>query len=77
MLEELGVEPNVHGINLQPGKPLWFGRAPSGCLVFGLPGDPVSSLTTGRIFAGAAVTLCPLTLDHEVVQGKNSRRRRW
>lgn len=55
VLQGLGVEPLLHGINLQPGKPLWFGRASTGCLVFGLPGNPVSSLTTGRIFAGAAI----------------------
>src|SRR6185503_1232465 len=27
-----------------PGKPLWFGVAPSGAAVFGLPGNPVSTL---------------------------------
>ncbi len=55
VLEGLGVKPLLHGINLQPGKPLWFGQAENGCLVFGLPGNPVSSLTTARVFAGAAV----------------------
>jgi molybdopterin molybdotransferase len=55
VLAERGVRPVFHGIDLQPGKPLWFGVGPDGSLVFGLPGNPVSSLTTGRVFAGAAV----------------------
>jgi molybdopterin molybdotransferase len=28
----------------RPGKPLWFGIGPEGQTVFGLPGNPVSSL---------------------------------
>jgi molybdopterin molybdotransferase len=28
----------------RPGKPLWFGIAPSGTAAFGLPGNPVSAL---------------------------------
>lgn len=54
VLAQLGVRPVFHGIDLQPGKPLWFGVAPEGGLVFGLPGNPVSALTTARLFAGAA-----------------------
>jgi molybdopterin molybdotransferase len=54
VLPELGVERIFHGVSVQPGKPLWFGRAER-CLVFALPGNPVSALTTARIFAGPAV----------------------
>lgn len=54
VLPELGVENIFHGVSIQPGKPLWFGRAER-CLVFALPGNPVSALTTARIFVGAAV----------------------
>ncbi len=32
-------------INMKPGKPTTFGRIRE-CLVFGLPGNPVSSLVT-------------------------------
>jgi molybdopterin molybdotransferase len=43
-LEELGVRPIFHKVAQRPGKPLWFGVAPSGAAVFGLPGNPVSTL---------------------------------
>jgi molybdopterin molybdotransferase len=43
-LEELGVRTVFHKIAQRPGKPLWFGVAPSGAAVFALPGNPVSTL---------------------------------
>ena len=43
-LHELGVQEIFHKIAQRPGKPLWFGVAPSGAAVFGLPGNPVSTL---------------------------------
>jgi molybdopterin molybdotransferase len=43
-LEELGVRAIFHKVAQRPGKPLWFGVAPSGAAVFGLPGNPVSTL---------------------------------
>src|SRR5215469_2865177 len=44
VLEELGVHAIFHRVAQRPGKPLWFGVAPSGAAVFGLPGNPVSTL---------------------------------
>jgi len=44
VLEELGVRAIFHKVAQRPGKPLWFGVAPSGAAVFGLPGNPVSTL---------------------------------
>ncbi len=44
VLGELGVRTIVHNVAQRPGKPLWFGVAPSGAAVFGLPGNPVSTL---------------------------------
>ena len=44
VLQELGVREVFHRVAQRPGKPLWFGVAPSGAAVFGLPGNPVSSL---------------------------------
>jgi molybdopterin molybdotransferase len=44
VLEELGVQPIFHKVAQRPGKPLWFGMAPTGAAVFGLPGNPVSTL---------------------------------
>ena len=44
VLEELGVRTVFHKVAQRPGKPLWFGVASSGAAVFGLPGNPVSTL---------------------------------
>jgi molybdopterin molybdotransferase len=43
-LRNLGVEEVFHKVAQRPGKPLWFGISPAGQAVFGLPGNPVSSL---------------------------------
>ncbi|HEV7714697.1 MAG TPA: molybdopterin molybdotransferase MoeA [Steroidobacteraceae bacterium] len=43
-LEELGVQVIFHKVAQRPGKPMWFGVAPSGATVFALPGNPVSTL---------------------------------
>jgi len=43
-LEKLGVRTIFHKVEQRPGKPLWFGMAPTGAAVFGLPGKPVSTL---------------------------------
>jgi len=44
VLQELGVRTIFHKVAQRPGKPMWFGTAPSGAAVFGLPGNPVSTL---------------------------------
>jgi molybdopterin molybdotransferase len=44
VLEDLGVKRVFHRVAQRPGKPLWFGVAPGGRPVFGLPGNPVSTL---------------------------------
>jgi molybdopterin molybdotransferase len=43
-LAALGVTQIFHKVAQRPGKPLWFGTGPSGQAVFGLPGNPVSTL---------------------------------
>jgi molybdopterin molybdotransferase len=58
ILEEQGVERRFHQVHMRPGKPLWFGeRQESGrrTLVFGLPGNPVSSLVCWELFAKPAL----------------------
>ena len=58
VLEELGVVPRFHQVRLRPGKPLWFGvRSVAGrsTLVFGLPGNPVSSLVCWNLFVRPAL----------------------
>ena len=59
-LASLGVRKVFHKINLKPGKPLWFGVAPSdaggpAALVFGLPGNPVSGLVGFLLFVRPAL----------------------
>lgn len=39
---KLGIKTHFHKITQRPGKPLWFGRK-SNLVVFGLPGNPVST----------------------------------
>lgn len=53
VLAEHGVSEIFHKINMKPGKPLWFGvqEAAVRTLVFGLPGNPVSSLVGFHVFA--------------------------
>ena len=44
VLEHLGVQRHFHRVAQRPGKPLWFGATADNTLVFGLPGNPVSTL---------------------------------
>jgi molybdopterin molybdotransferase len=44
VLIELGVQEVFHKIAQRPGKPMWFGVGPQGQSIFGLPGNPVSTL---------------------------------
>jgi molybdopterin molybdotransferase len=66
VLAELGVREVFWQVAHKPGKPLWFGAAPSQALVFGLPGNPVSSLVTFELFVRPAL---------EAMQGMSPRPR--
>jgi len=59
-LAGLGVEEVFWRVALKPGKPTWFGVAPArdggrSTLVFGLPGNPVSSMVTFQLFVRPAL----------------------
>src|SRR5918993_641233 len=54
ILAELGVEEDFWGVAVRPGKPLAFG-ARGRTLVFGLPGNPVSSLVSVELFVRPAL----------------------
>ncbi len=54
VLAELGVEEDFWGVAVRPGKPLAFGSRGS-TLVFGLPGNPVSSLVAVELFVRPAL----------------------
>jgi molybdopterin molybdotransferase len=49
-LKENGVHKVFHGVAQKPGKPFWFGKTDT-ATVFGLPGNPVSTLTVFRRYA--------------------------
>ena len=55
-LASLEVEEVFWRVALKPGKPTWFGISPSGTLVFGLPGNPVSAMVTFLLFVRPAIT---------------------
>ncbi|MEX0936582.1 MAG: gephyrin-like molybdotransferase Glp [Pirellulales bacterium] len=69
VLQEMGVREIFHKVALKPGKPLWFGvhegavdtgadssgKPPT--LVFGLPGNPVSSLVTFELIVRPAMSV--------------------
>jgi molybdopterin molybdotransferase len=52
--QALGIEEVLWGVAVKPGKPLWFGVR-EGTLVFGLPGNPVSTLVCFELFVRPAV----------------------
>lgn len=58
VFQKLGVIEIFHKIAMKPGKPLWFGRFERdghSCLVFGLPGNPVSSMVCFEVFVRPAL----------------------
>ena len=65
-LGDAGIDLDFWKVAMKPGKPLAFGRARA-ALVFGLPGNPVSSMVSFELFVrpallalqGAAATLRP------------------
>jgi len=58
VLSDLGAEQVFHKVRLKPGKPLWFGisrRPERETLIFGLPGNPVSSFVCCELFVRPAI----------------------
>lgn len=54
VLQEMRVESHVHHIAMKPGKPFFFGTR-GDTLVFGLPGNPVSSFCCFELFVRPAI----------------------
>jgi molybdopterin molybdotransferase len=54
VLKEEGVEIIFHKVAIKPGKPVLFGRLDKQ-LIFGLPGNPVSSFVTFELFVRPAI----------------------
>ncbi len=88
VLAEAGVENVFHKVAVRPGKPLWFGIKSSNerqVLVFGLPGNPVSSFVCFELFVrpavaalagrgcfGASVTTASLSHAHDFGGGRTA-----
>ncbi len=53
-LQERGVEEVFWRVRLKPGKPMWFGRR-GPTLVFGLPGNPLSTVACFLLFVDPAL----------------------
>jgi molybdopterin molybdotransferase len=73
-LERLGVEPVLHKVAVKPGKPIWFGLRGEKP-VFGLPGNPVSTLLGFEVFVRAA--LLRLAGDDPALERERILRGRW
>ncbi len=54
VLQEAGVVAHFHKVEMKPGKPVFFGTRNS-TLVFGLPGNPVSSFVCFELFVRPAL----------------------
>jgi len=71
VLGECGVAEVFHKVHLRPGKPIWFGRLPAGSgaaegrdrYVFGLPGNPVSSMVCCALFVSQAIRALTGSVD--------------
>jgi molybdopterin molybdotransferase len=61
IFRQCGVEKIFHKVRLKPGKPVWFGRLAreqaDRTLVFGLPGNPASSLVCFELFVRPALQI--------------------
>ncbi|MEJ5351368.1 MAG: gephyrin-like molybdotransferase Glp [Melioribacteraceae bacterium] len=58
VFEEQGIKQKFWKVNIKPGKPIYFGvyeRAEQRILIFGLPGNPVSSLVNFYVFIKPAI----------------------
>jgi molybdopterin molybdotransferase len=54
VLRSFNVEGHFHKVSMKPGKPIFFGTR-NGQLIFGLPGNPVSSLVCFELFVRPAI----------------------
>ncbi|MFO7809745.1 MAG: molybdopterin molybdotransferase MoeA [Candidatus Delongbacteria bacterium] len=54
ILQDLGVKKLFHKVRIKPGKPVFFGKKDN-CLVFGLPGNPLSNFVGFELFVRTAV----------------------
>ncbi len=68
VLRELGAEIFFERISLKPGKPTVFAKK-NNCLVFGLPGNPVSAAVTFFLFVRTAILQMQNAKNAELKKG--------
>ena len=68
VLRELGAEIFFEKISLKPGKPTVFAKLKN-CLIFGLPGNPVSAAVTFYLFARTALLKMQNANNYELQKG--------
>src|SRR5260370_30814850 len=56
VLKDLGAEFHFDAVAIRPGKPAVFGKC-GNAFVFGLPGNPVSTMVTFELFVVPAIDL--------------------
>ena len=66
LLRELLVVEVFHEVNQRPGKPMWFGARAGGPVVFGLPGNPVSTFLTACRYVRPWLYACQQPADSEI-----------
>jgi molybdopterin molybdotransferase len=69
-LSKAGVEKVFHKVQVKPGKPVWFGVAGAdnkSIPVFGLPGNPVSSMVCFELFVRTAIRKLVQARQHTTV----------
>lgn len=67
-LRDLGAQILFERVALRPGKPTVFGRL-NDCLIFGLPGNPVSAIVTFNLFVRTALLRMQSATDCELKSG--------
>ena len=66
LLRELLVVEVFYEVNQRPGKPMWFGARAGGPVVFGLPGNPVSTFLTACRYVRPWLYACQQPADSEI-----------
>ncbi len=68
VLKDLGADIFFEKVSLKPGKPTVFARK-NACLIFGLPGNPVSSAVTFYLFVRTAILRMQSARNCELQKG--------
>jgi molybdopterin molybdotransferase len=58
---------HFHKVKIKPGKPIWFGTHPNGCVAFGLPGNPFSVQIGVKVFVEPFIRACFSNTDNTFI----------